>query len=328
MTPRSPREDPTYYRFKYARIAGLLERKTEASRERRSEEAAPGDLPDQAAPVPHFAQSPAASQAIAAALRGLTPEQEAEGMDSRWLPVDAARLIFEASRQLRQLRWMWVGRRPAWYVRWWGWRHWRQRREYLLLGEFLNRVLEPAAVVLYFSCRLEEGSPVDIWNLPPPHGRLRRRWPEGQPASLAEIESWSAAYLSCILGRWYAEEDADAMDRRRVRSWPLIWLGNQGKRLLGRLGVTRFRPRQEIHYRVRYNLACLFSRFAAREKAAEILLSVAERQLQLSLEELHGTRRAALADRARRDPALEALRRASGYRFERIVPSPSRRSRT
>jgi hypothetical protein len=334
MTSRSAREDPTYYRFKYARIARLLEKETEIQREKdrevSREEISQGKVPEGEPPTPRLTLSPAASQAIAAALRGLTPEQESEGTDSNLLQWDAITLLLEAGVQLRRLRWRWVGRRPAWYVRLLGWHHRQRRREYLLLGEFLDRVLEPAIVILYFSCRLEEGFPVDAWDLPQPDGPLRRPWKATSPVSLKEIDSWAEEYLACLLSPWHlgeAPEEVDPPRAHRTLLWPLIWLVDRERRLLGWLGVTKLRPRPETHYRVRYNLACLFSRLAGNEEA-EIFLNIAERQLQLSLEALHGTRRAALADRARMDPALETLRKAGGYRFERIVPSSSKTARS
>jgi hypothetical protein len=324
MSERTLREDPIAYRIEYARIARLLQKKSPPPRK-----GSTGDEGgEKAGPSGHLELSAAATRAIDSALRGLTPEQESAGMDFQDLSADAADLVWKASGELERLRWRWVGRRPPWYVRWLGWRHWRRRREYLALADFLDRVLEPATVVLYFSCQVEEGRfEAELLEMLQARAfaiqrTLRRplaeRWRPKADLELSNL--WLLAYLSQLLGPAPAEP--------RPRPWPIAWLawmGRRGRLVLAWLGVTRWRQPAEPNYRVRYNLACLFSRLAAqfegKGQLSDFCLREAEHQLRLSLEALHGVRRAALADWARTDPGLAEFRGAQGHRFDQIVPT-------
>lgn len=321
MSDRSLQEDSLYYRLEYARIARLLEEKT---RPRSPEKPSSPQLP----------LSRAASKAIDATLSELIPEQEAAGADSDFLWMSAAALALEAEDQLRRLRWRWVGRRPVWYLRVLGRRHRQRRREYLVLAEFLDQVLEPATVALYFSCLVEEDR-VDadepmLDRRRPPNRPLRRAKLSGKNFSHGDFDCWMRDYLSYLVGSAEPAEPTEERQKRRPGALMrlLTRLARHEKRLLAWLGVTWFRPPTEPNYRVRYNLACLFSRAAAHSDDREDLLDAAERQLQLALDALRGARRRALAEWALRDPGLASLRNAEGYRFARIVPAASNRSRT
>jgi hypothetical protein len=343
MSKRRLKEDSIYYRLEYARIARLLERRPGArpDRELRRHEAAELDEEVEALPrADRLTLSAAASRAINAALRELTPEQEAALSPESELWRDAARLVLRAAVELNDLHWQWAGRRPPWYVRWLGWRHLRRRREYLVLANFLDRVLEPTAVVLFFSCLLEEEkvSPIEVlWaGYEPPNGPLRRPWAEWeepvdfdpeQPRE-GDVYPWLKDYLADLVG----PHPLDIEKERRARPRPLQLLHDLAhleERLLAWLGATRLRARAAPNYRVHYNLACLFSRSADQaERLRADCLWTARRHLELSLNTLRGPLREGLAEWAWKDPGLKTLRDDEAYGFERVVPKPSTRSRT
>lgn len=329
MSGLSLQEDTIYYRAEYARIARLLERETEPQEsfddpERREL------LPQEEAgrqPSSEISLSRKDLGTIEAILDELTPEQMVAGDDSLLLWMDAAALALRAGQQLKRLRWHWVGRRPVWYLRWWGWLHWR--RQHLLLGEFLDSVLEPVSVTLYFSCLLQEdcvGDPREILRPAPRSLQPLRRPTLDDEASidLDEAESWLRTYLSHLIysaGALAARNGRPPQRHQRLLQH-LYRLAHREERLLGWLGVTWMRPAAPLNYRPRYNLACLFSRAAARSERPEVFLDAAAGQLRLALEALHGSRRSALAEWARNDPALRTLRDADGgRRFYWVIPS-------
>jgi hypothetical protein len=334
VNERTLNEDSIYYRLEYARIARLLEKRTKPHDESRHARSEVPDDGEEVRPALRLSLTAAAEKTIDAITAELTPEQRAIGESPRGLREDAFELAVKAGRELGRLRWHWVGRRPAWYLRWSGLRRWKRRREYLLLAKFLDRVLEPAAVILYFSCLIEEDF-VDE-----PDGILARRlptdWPLRRPFLQQQADfspepfPWLWDYL------WYLVSQAQLPVGPRTstepdRSWlsqALSQLERSARWLFGWLGETWLRSPAELNYRVRYNLACLFSRASLRASDPDAFLFSAEAQLRLALQALSGPRRAALAEWAWSDPALNALRAAEGYGLERIVPPAARRSRT
>jgi hypothetical protein len=338
MSTRTLQEDSIYYRLEYARIARLLEgeRRPEESRRPGARFEDDRDIEPTIPPL-RLSLSAAAKETIEVVIGELTPEQRARGEAGRrrkgevYLPdrlwIDAARLTARAGDELWRLRWRWVGRKPPWYVRWLGWRHWRRRREYLVLAEFLDRVLEPAAVVLYFSCLIELEIISPDWILqeqpraPRPLKRPRRH------RGIPHDEPFRRAYLLELVSRAQpAPRPEEPEGPRRWRRWLPAFLMNNLRRLHGWLGVVQHHRLEEPHYRVRYNLACLFSRASVTAADEEAFLSAAEAQLRLALDTLRGKRRTALAEWAWQDPGLEALRNSELYGFAAILPPPENRS--
>ncbi|MDQ2631781.1 MAG: hypothetical protein M3Y75_12540 [Actinomycetota bacterium] len=198
----------------------------------------------------------------------------------------ALRLIRASARELLRQGWRWPGRRPAWFVR-------RPRsRSDRRLAEFLDRVLEPTTVVLFWSCQVELEEPPSWEDTAP--GRPDRRLLVDGPEEGRAPALWLAAYLAEML-----EPEPESPQGLRL--------------LLARIGVSRWRRRAEPNPRVRYNLACLYSRLAARryvdanEDPRERLRRSAE-QLREALEGMKGRQREALARWAQEDPGLQGLR--------------------
>jgi len=338
MSARTLQEDSIYYRLEYARIARLLEGERRSEESRRSALRFEDDRDiEPTIPPLRLSLSAAAEETIEAVIGELTPEQRARGEAGRRrkgdvyrpdpLWIDASRLTAQAGDELWRLRWRWVGRKPPWFVRWLGWRHWRRRREYLVLAEFLDRVLEPAAMILYFSCLVELEIVSPDWILqeqpraPRPLKRLRRH--RGIPYD----EPFRRAYLQELVSRaQQGRRSGEPEGERRWRRWLPAFLLDNLKRLYGWLGVVQHHLLEEPHYRVRYNLACLFSRASVHATDGEAFLFAAETQLRLALDALHGKRRTALAEWAWRDPGLEALRNSELYGLRDILPPPENRS--
>jgi len=346
MSGRTLQEDSVYYRLEYARIARLLE-STRRHGKVRSWRARfdPSDIEPTIPPL-RLSLSAAAKETIDAVIGELTPEQKAlsngprpvppEKPQSESLNLDASNLATTASEELWRLRWHWVGRQPPWYVRLPGLpgrRHWHRRREYLVLAEFLDRVLEPAAIILHFSCRITEGQMNDPdwilegpkespWPLKRPSRRQWRNSPED------ELHHWLRKYLLELVKRATPKPPSKdpELRHRGWRRWLPSLLLDSLQNLYGWLGVVCHHPTEDPHYRVRYNLACLFARASTRAADRGKFLRAAEEQLQLALKALHGTRRAALAEWAWRDPGLAALRDAEDYGLKEILPPPESRS--
>lgn len=338
MSARTLQEDSIYYRLEYARIARLLEGERRPKEPRRLgvrfED--DSDIEPTISPL-RLSLSATAKETIEAVIGELTPEQRVRGEAGRRrkgevyrpdpLWIDAARLTAQAGDELSRLRWHWVGRKPPWYVRWLGWRHWRRRREYLVLAEFLDRVLEPAAMILYFSCLIEMEIVSPDWIL---QEQSRAPWPLKRPRRHQGIpydEPFRRAYLLELVSRAQpVSRSGEPEGARRWRRWLPAFLMDNLKRLQGWLGVVQHHRVEEPHYRVRYNLACLFSRASLHATDKAPFLSAAETQLRLALDALHGKRRAALAEWAWRDPGLAALRNSELYGLREILPPPENRS--
>jgi len=211
-------DDPTWYRIGYSLAAQRLH---DAFSREHQEHVHQGEL------------GPRALQIIFdltggsdAARRRVQASFEAAEQQARLLIEETAAVLAEAG-------WQWVGRRPAWYTR----RTRRaSRRRDPQLAEFLDRTVEPAAVVLLWSARVEQGRapavPGPSWGAAPALGRARFGHGDWLERYLAELvrDKWPAGSVF-----------------RRMAAW---------------LGYSRFRQASPPVYQVQYNLACLFSRLA------------------------------------------------------------------
>jgi hypothetical protein len=309
MSSRWLTEDPTFYRIEYMRIAQLMHLKYDTDGHARSR-----------APV-HFNE--AVEGAVDQVIGELTKEQkktvpqkpkrdtekpQKSAKIFEPLSAEALVVLVKITEELRRLRWYWVGRRPPWYLRWIGPRRRQRRREYMRLAEFLDQVVEPATVVLYYSCLIEEGKLKELPELTSdPKGPFRRsKVRKGENAKYGELvdSGWPKAYLS-YLRTWQPAKPRPHWKR------PLALTGWLIRRGLGWIGIPNLRQPAEPSYRVRYNVACMFSRLAPHlkgEKDREACLYEAGTQLRLCMAALSGERRAGIAEWAQKDPALTALR--------------------
>jgi hypothetical protein len=281
---RKPSADPISYRIDYSIAVQILH----AVSEKRAREV-PGRARQRREPTPKLRQvvDAARSSLLREDSALLQPDLEAARAES-------LRLILKSAAELERQRWRRPGRRPPWYLR--RLRKARKRR----LAEFLERVLEPAAVVLFWSCETEDDA---MWE------------PGREPVALDRRSLLSAA---------------EAEDERAVKAWLCAYLGDLlsspvpqptvPRRLWAWLGATRLRARSEPDPRVRYNLACLFSRRAARRfvvanEKPDRDLAEAARQLSLALSRSRGAQREALVRWAQEDPGLQGLRGGEGLPF-------------
>lgn len=306
MRPRGLTEDPTYYRIEYGRIVQQLHAATAAR---------PGDPEKKTAPC----STQDLEEMLDAIRRDMTTREE--DVFKGTLPDQALNLLRLATTELRELRWRWVGKRPPWYVRWCGWRRWRLRREQQLLGAFLDTVLEPAALVLYCSCLIEKKGWLPRSPEGPPGVALDRKtafWSTG--GKKGRIDAWLNSYLAYLC---YGEGEG------KPRHWHMRWVcwldakttpvRACARRLFGWLGFTLWREPEEVSYRVRYNLACMFSR-AAKSRESEADLDLAQTQLALCMKRVSVRDRLALAEWAATDPSLAWLRKTRPEEFAKIVP--------
>lgn len=209
---------------------------------------------------------------------------------------DARALAVATAATLRSSGWGWVRRRPAWFVRLWGHRGPAADRK---LASFLSKVVEPAAVVLVHSARAGEGSAPKVRRSPDPSWALSR----AELAGGEKHQDWFDRYLGELLGE-------DEIKRSR-------WLD-----LLAWLGSTKHRRPEPVNYRVRYNLACLFSRFV-RSSEDRDQIQIALGQLYLCLKAVDPRKRAQLVRWAWQDPGLNGLRNnAQGAFAELVGPNP------
>jgi hypothetical protein len=243
---------------------------------------------------------------------------------------DAEELLAVVNQALSHAGQRWAGRSRAWYARL------KPRRSPARAGEvaeFLDRVVEPAAVVLLLSARLElgqseaieemlldevkrrrDGPPVvepplvDREQGPRRPRRRRQRQAVDSPDQAAD-DAWLMAYLRMLL----------TDERRQARP-------GVPARLLAALGVPRWRRLRPPSYRARYNVACLLSRLTSRranardrEDASEFAREAAH-QLRRCFNALPpGPRRDRLARWAWQDPGLEGLRDFDRNRFASVV---------
>jgi len=298
------RDDPVGYRLRYSLLTQVLHARAEYEYEAISHDREPGRPPEEA------------TAAIEAARRrvGARSERAEEG------PIEEAlRLVEAASGQLRRLGWKWVGNPPRWYVRWLRRRNSDEDRH---LGQFLDRTLEPASVVVYWSCVVEYGD----WSVlaflfeePPPPRGIRRLLSPFAWRHPEQARRWLSR--NRFVGRWGVDRDAWLRQYLRALREPRPRLTDGGRRLHAGLGLARVRQMDAPSYRVRYNLACLFCRLARRarrpdtlDEFPEAILAEAATQLSICLTSVSGRQRAAILDWAGRDPALAPLR--SGWSEE------------
>jgi hypothetical protein len=190
----------------------------------------------------------------------------------------------------------------------------------------LDTVLEPAALVLYCSCWIEEKGWLPQVPEDPPGvvlDRKRAYWSAG--GKKGRIDAWLNNYLAYLCN---GEGD-------KPRHWHMRWVRWLDaktapvracvRRLFGWLGFTLWRKPEEVGYRVRYNLACMFSRAAGSRESkdramAEAYLDLAQTQLALCMKRVSVRDRLALAEWAAMDPGLAWLRRKRLGEFLKIVP--------
>lgn len=235
--------------------------------------------------------------------------------------LEAWGLLMSTSHVLEGAGWHWVGRRPPRYLLW------AKRRSVPSvrrrppgsereLARFLSRTVEPASAVLLCS----------VWVVTKREQIYERiveyvEHPgEGVPAPLkrslrwGDLEDWTLQYLERLL----ADEQVDTRIRARWRAT---------------LGLTRLREPATPNFRVRYNLACLFSRLAAvassrrQEQICDRLLEVAMLQLDAALWSLPNSYQRRMASWAQTDPALEELRTHDPPAFAAIVATWAPRDR-
>jgi hypothetical protein len=181
---------------------------------------------------------------------------------------EALLLIDRARTELLDLGWKWVGWAPRRY------RHPFRRREKRRLADFLAQILEPATVVLYFSARIESGEAFKLSDAVPPSPLRRKRQVPRQGAAPEEGDKeWAALYLQYLLSGKVSDE------RER---WFMTW-----------------RRSDEVNYRVRYNLACMYSRLRDGPSLDRSL-----EQLRQAIASAKGRERQALVGWARKDPSL------------------------
>ena len=247
---------------------------------------------------------------------------------------DALEVIRVTAAVLADMGWRWAGRNPSWYVSWSERlpaallrlvrRLRRKPRRRSIAGDwplakFLDRTVEPAAVLLVWSARIERRvlkSPLrrELRELENHLIALaENRAPERRPNK--ELRPDRRQYAAG--GDWlyrYVIELADDRDPEHDR-----W-----KRFVAWLGVSRYRLRDKANYRVQYELACLFSRLAQKRpgtdgKTNEAVAERAREHLGRSLSELPEPRRTEAADWATRDPSLVGVRDANRSKFDRLV---------
>jgi hypothetical protein len=265
--------DPTWYRIEYALAAQRLHVATERGRPQVAAESELG---------------PRVQRVMRDLVGGRPIRLRLEEVER-----DALALVGQTSAVLAKAGWRWVGRRPRWYVR-------AVRRAYMRIRrprsprpdgqllEFLDRTLEPAAVVLVSSCRVEQGQLSDVSAL----DRGDEALPPLDRRAFFDSYDW--------VGRYVAELLREPSPGRRRRS---------------------------PTYRVHYNLACLFSRRAMRLGDDRPDLAIAEEQLRRAFAVIGGTLRERMCQWAWRDPGLEGMRRASRTEFEAIVGPELRRNK-
>lgn len=321
MTRRVLAEDPTYYRIEYMRIAQLLHQEC-------------GRMGSAQSRMRFDKLSRLTKRTVDEIAEELTEEQKkhaAKGLDkdagtAELLSEQALELLATIVKELHRLRWYWVGRTPPWYLRWLGLGHRKRRLEYMRLAEFLDQIVEPAIVVLYFSClveKKEEGlRELPDLNVPSAQKIFKRNRRHAFKSGRDHHEldpQWLNAYLA-YLCTWQAPKPKPRW------SQPLALVPWLIVKMLAWLGIVPLRPSSGPSYRVRYNLACFFSRLASHldEEEKRASLYEARLQLRLCIEALSGQERVDIAEWAEKDPALTELRSGDGDWVSWVTPSGGR----
>lgn len=218
----------------------------------------------------------------------------------------ACELLEITRRNLRAAGWRYPRRPPRRIVRW---MRSVSRRSGPLgrdpgLAKFLDSTLEPATVVLIWSARVARGKPV-------PLAYETRPAPAGFVDRTSKDPAWLESYLADLVGE--------------RRNYPGAW-----NSAMLRLGSRRHRLPSKPGYRVRYNLACLYSRQAEarRPRVAYGSLERSAEQLLLAREATGEERRAELLRWAQHDPGLEGLRGGDPKAFRLVVGPPPPASKT
>jgi hypothetical protein len=306
MRRRRLRDDPVAFRVKYALLVQRLHEVTDQGDD------APAELKLMSAPAVREAVEATKRLGLAheeglKRERSVNPEEALTSADAD--PIGALALFEASERELRRLGWAWVGSEPPWYRRW---LRRRQSSGDRRLGAFLDRVVEPAAVVVFFSCLVEsrQWEPQRFLPKRTTKRRLRRRSPLHRWHQ--DRSQWLDQYLDIL-----------REPERRKLWWP--W------RFVAWLGLTAVRPVPPTNYRVRYNLACLYSRLAHHVLLIDGLddlelvryqqqfLAEAATHLSLCFTRAKLRQRDAIAQWARKDPALATLRLDEEERFFEIV---------
>ena len=217
--------------------------------------------------------------------------------------IDAYRLLATTTEVLADGGWLYVERRPIWYVR-----HLRRFVRGLRLhrtpaakedlGEFLAAMIEPCVMLLLLSIRLEAGQ------LPP-----ARMLFNTEPVLLDRTRRLDAEGLDLYFGALMAEEAYEASLLERALGW---------------VGVSRHRHVRRSP-RTYYNLACLLSRWACRLEDGGTrakALEMAAMRLRRAMEGLGAAQRRRQAHWAWEDPGLEGFRSLDPYTFGSIVGAP------
>lgn len=293
MSSLKARYDPTWHRTGYLLAAQILQANTEA-KERSLVELDENER--------SFLEELCLQSTTPPSIPGLKAAED-----------QALSTAAQAASVLRRSGSRWVARRPA------GWAklvRWRRSAAATRLIEFLNQTLEPSAVVLYWATRVEEGAmnPSQLLSLTRTDSSAkaldRRKFkPQDAEADPPSVE-WLEAYVQGLLTPKQAHR------------------GNL-KRLAGWTGVSRHRAPLTPNYRVRYNLACLFSRAARRahpetkfrpeSDLAEFFLDESLRQLRDCLDQVGRVRREKLVRWAWRDPGLAFVRLKRKAAFRSLV---------
>lgn len=309
--PGTPAQDPTWYRIRYSLAAQRLHTAT-AGGDRVSYDRQPNDAPGEEL-----------WNLIGGLRERLQPAEKEEAVEFGFVvaEADAHGLLSDIVRVLDASGWRWVGRRPPRIVRLWRglWSRLLHRLSSrhptvinFRLANFLDTVVEPATVALLWSARIEQGWRPDPGTLESISARdSSAMGPAAGPLDRGDrevSEGWLEHYLEQLL----------ASEAVRPRFW---------RRLLARLGVTRFRQRAPLGYRVEYNLACLLSRMVpVNEEMTEAeranlvdLVALAGMHLQRSIGATTSRRRKRVVSWAWRDPGLAGLRGVDRRFFEIMV---------
>jgi hypothetical protein len=215
------------------------------------------------------------------------------------IETEALKLIADTRAELVELGMSTVG---------WNWGKVQTKRRFrdpLRLVEFLDQILEPATVVLYFSARIQNGHR-EQWLLDPPQPELP---PERKDGDLGEMGVGDGKGSGFLWLRDYLGSLCNGGAKKEPR-----WFGFQRKNT------------EPINYRVRYNLACLYARYGAPQEppgssegleADDQALNMALGHLGAAIIYAHGRERKALTAWAVADPALRPLREGEWLaRFE------------